>query len=275
MLNFSVNEELCIKCGLCAQDCIAGVIALDEFPKISNEGGCIKCQHCLAVCPTGALSILGNSPEDSTEIKGKMPDAEQMEILIKGRRSVRKYKPEALEPELIQKLMDIAWHAPTGVNSQSVTVTLMEDPEQVKAFSEEVYRRIEDGVKNGTLPQTPISHYFQWAIESRKHGGDMIFRGAPHFIIVSGSKSAPCPVVDAHIFLSYFELMAQTMKIGTLWNGFLKYSVDVLFPDLKEKLGIPADHELGHAMVFGKPAVKYQRTVERGHANIRRVEWKG
>ncbi len=273
MINFEINEELCIQCGLCVQDCVFAAIEMDDYPKMVNESRCIKCQHCLAVCPTGALSIIGNSPEDSSPIKGNIPSEDQMSILIKGRRSVRKYKPEPLDPKVIQKLMDTAWHAPTGVNSQCVHVTLMEDPDHVKSFSDEIHSRIEDGVKNGTLLNTPISHYFEWALKARESGVDMLFRGAPHLMIVSAPKTAPCPVADTHIFLSYFELMAQSMKIGTLWNGILKATVESIFPDLREKLGIPEDHEIGYAMIFGKPAIQYQRTIERGAANINRVGW--
>lgn len=273
MLEFNVNEELCVQCGLCVQDCAFGILEMDEFPRMTNKDGCMKCQHCLAVCPVGAISILGKSPDESTPLKGNMPSEEHMATLIKGRRSVRQYKPEGLDPEQIQKLLDIAWHAPTGVNSKSVHVTLMDDPVQVKAFSDEIYARIEDDFKNGTLPEASISRYFEWAIKARERGIDLIFRGAPHFIVVSAPRSAPCHVADTHIFLSYFELMARSMNIGTLWNGILRTTISVVYPDLREKLGIPDDHELGYAMVFGRPAVKYQRTVERGSANIRRVGW--
>ena len=40
-----------------------------------------------------------------------------------------------------------------------------------------------------------------------------------------------------------------------------------------EKLGIPEDHHIGYMMVFGKPAIKYHRTVQRGDAQVNRVTW--
>lgn len=275
MHGFKVDEKLCVQCGLCVEDCVFGAIELDGIPIMTNPDSCIKCQHCLAVCPTGALSVLGNSPDDSTLIKGEMPSADQMAVLIKGRRSIRRYKPDPLESAQIQKLLDIAWHAPTGVNSQSVHITLMESAEDVKAFSDYIYSRIEKGFKNNSLPDLPIVRYYEWALKARERGIDMLFRSAPHVIIVSSPKSAPTSVADTHIFLSYFELMAQAMGIGTLWNGLLRRTVEVVFPDLLEKLGIPDDHEISYAMSFGIPDVKYQRTIERGPANIRRIGWKG
>lgn len=39
-------------------------------------------------------------------------------------------------------------------------------------------------------------------------------------------------------------------------------------PAFAARLGIPEDHKIGYAMAFGKPAVRYQRTVQHSPANI-------
>ncbi|MBF0327717.1 MAG: 4Fe-4S binding protein, partial [Nitrospirae bacterium] len=74
MIQFRVNEELCTKCGECAADCPAGIICIENYPRITNEEYCIRCQHCLAVCPTGAVSVWGKDPEASTKISGNIID---------------------------------------------------------------------------------------------------------------------------------------------------------------------------------------------------------
>ncbi|WP_320169733.1 nitroreductase family protein [Maridesulfovibrio sp.] len=275
MSGFAVDEELCIQCGLCTQDCVFGLIEMNGFPAIADESRCIGCQHCLAVCPTGAISIMGKSAEDCDSLKGTLPDEDQMSLLIRGRRSVRMYRPEPIAPERIGKLVETAWNAPTGVNSQSVLVTLMDDPAQVRAFSDHVYGLLDVAIRNGTMPDISVSSYLEWALKAKENGVDVIFREAPHLIIASAPKDAPTPTADTIIFLSYFELMANSMKIGTLWNGFLHSILRLIFPELKTKLGIPEDHEIGYAMIFGKPALKYARTVDRGPARINRVEWAG
>ncbi|WP_027722895.1 nitroreductase family protein [Maridesulfovibrio zosterae] len=275
MINFNVNEDLCVQCGLCTKCCPFAAIELDEYPRMADENKCIKCQQCLTVCPTAAISILGKSPEDSTALKGNFPEPEKMATLIKGRRSVRNYKNENVDDEDIKTLLDVCWHAPTGVNSQDVFITLMDDLESTKAFGEEVYRLIGESVKSGQFDDNFKMDYLKLAYTVREENGlDIIFRGAPHFVVASAPADSPCPVVDTHIFLSYFELMAQSMKLGTLWNGILKWAIDGVYPELRSKLGIPENHLVGHVMLLGKPAVKYQRTVERGRANVNRVVWK-
>ncbi|KPJ99375.1 MAG: nitroreductase, partial [Desulfobacterales bacterium SG8_35] len=138
MIQFSIDEERCIQCGECAEDCPAGVISMDDYPQITDEDGCYRCQHCLAVCPTGAVSILGRDPDASTELAGNMPDAAGLATLIKGRRSVRRYSSRDLDPVLIDELLDIACHAPTGVNAQGVLFTVVREGRVMEGLRQEV-----------------------------------------------------------------------------------------------------------------------------------------
>jgi len=49
MLNFVVNKETCTKCGECAADCPARIIAMEaDYPSIASdkEPACYQCQHC-------------------------------------------------------------------------------------------------------------------------------------------------------------------------------------------------------------------------------------
>lgn len=64
------------------------------------------------------------------------------------------------------------------------------------------------------------------------------------------------------------------MNIGTLWDGLAKWAITDIVPEMQKKIGIPEDHQIGYVMLFGKPAVKYFRTVQRDKANIRRVTYK-
>ena len=117
MLNFTVNQATCIKCGKCVTECPARIISMEsgQNPAISqeNEANCYQCQHCLSICPAASISILGRDPKDSLPLTGNLPDASQMELLINGRRAVRNYKPENLEPEILHALLDVACYAPT------------------------------------------------------------------------------------------------------------------------------------------------------------------
>lgn len=270
MLKFVVRQEICTQCGLCAKDCPVNIIDLQTgYPRIGadKERTCIRCQHCLAICPTAAISILGKNPERSRSIKGNFPDPNQMEILIKGRRSIRHYQDENLDPALIKRMLDVAWQAPTGINMRQVQFSVIDDKKNLSVFRDEAYSGLEELIARGQLPEDKA--FFAGFIRVWKEKGvDVLFRGAPHLVVASAPKGGPSPVPDCMIALSYFELFAQSLGIGTVWNGLVKWTINDLVPALRTMLKIPDDHTVGYAMAFGKPGVHYQRTIDKGIANM-------
>jgi hypothetical protein len=100
---------------------------------------------------------------------------------------------------------------------------------------------------------------------------DVVFRGAPHLLIISAGPESVCPAEDVNLALAYFELMAQSAGLGTVWCGLAKMVME-LQPELKAMVGVPEGHYY-YAMLFGVPAVHYARTVQRDTASqVRRVQ---
>jgi len=241
---------------------------MDDYPKIIDEEGCYRCQHCLAICPTGAVSILGRDPDESAPLAGNLPDPVHLETLIKGRRSVRRYTGKDLPRVLIDELLEIAWHAPTGVNNQSVLFTVVRDSKTMGRLREEVMTRLAEKQAAGGFPEGLVGQYLNAAVEGwQEEGRDIIFRGAPHLIITSAPGDSPCPVQDTHIALTTFQLMAHARGVGTVWDGMFMMALAVC-PELNKRLGIPEDHLIGYAIAFGEPVVEYHRTVQRGPALV-------
>ncbi|UCD66077.1 MAG: nitroreductase family protein [Deltaproteobacteria bacterium] len=271
MIQFHIDEERCTQCGECAEECPTGVIDMDDYPTINNEEGCYRCQHCLAVCPEGAVSVLGRNPDASPELENNLPDASRLETLIKGRRSVRRYSEKDLNPMLIDELLDIACHAPTGVNSQAVLFTVIKKGAVIKNLRQEVLAQLTQLHEAEKLPEGFVGQYLGAAVEAWKEGKDLIFRGAPHLLITSAPSEAPSPAQDTLIALTTFQLMAHAKGVGTVWNGMVMMALGVC-TGLAARLGIPDNHIIGYAMSFGDPAVEYYRTVQRGPANVNVVK---
>jgi nitroreductase/NAD-dependent dihydropyrimidine dehydrogenase PreA subunit len=274
MLNFTVDIEKCISCGQCASDCPAMIIAMvDNLPIIPKEleQYCIGCMHCVAVCSEGAAAILGYLPENGQEYSAEnLPQPAAMERLIKGRRSIRNYQDRNVDRGLIEKLLEVASHSPSGHNNRGILYTLIDDKGVLFDLREEAFTALESLVAEGALPDG--MEMFADILEAWKSSGkDILFRGAPHLLIASASDENASPLHDCMIALTTFELYANSCGLGTIWNGLALLTLAELVPALREKLGIPKEHTLGYAMGFGLPALNYKRTIERGMPTVNRI----
>lgn len=272
MLDFIIDQTRCVRCGECAADCPVSIIDLEGesgLPRIPEhrQSRCIRCQHCLAVCPTAALSILGHDPDQCAPVLPQSPDL--VENLIRSRRSVRRFSPEALDRDTLDRLMDVAAYAPTGKNQRRVRFTLVDDP----AVMAEIRVRTMEGIRRAALEDSLPDgmEFFATFLGPYDAGRDIIYRHAPHMLIASAPRDSAAPEADPFIALSCFEIMAQSLGLGTLWCGFARWALQSVVPELGRALGIPADHRSMYAMMFGRPAVRYVRTVRREATGVHRV----
>lgn len=260
MINLVIDKEKCVKCHKCIKDCLTYSIEKDsEGYPIEKDGGknCIKCQHCLAICPTGALSVFGKNPCDSSEIKEIK--SEDVLNLIQSRRSIRFYKDENVSIEHLNKLKEALKYTPTGCNDHRLYFSIIDNKDVMASFKDETNSAVIKAFSNPFI-KLFLSRYKNLLSPITK-GVDVIFRGAPHLIAVSSPKDAPCKDIDPIIALSYFELYAKSLKIGTCWCGFAQGVISKM-PKLQKRLNIPSSHKLSYVMLFGYPEIQYQRTTQ-------------
>lgn len=266
MLNFSVDASLCTRCGLCAADCPSRIItqAGDAIPSIAAglEERCIRCQHCLAICPAAAISILGRQPAQSLPLDAdSFPDFDRMSLFLRGRRSVRQYRDADVEPGLIDDLLRVLANGPTGVNAQRLTFTVIDGRAVMQRLRGEVLARLQAANEAGQIPER-LQYLRQAPTAFAEHGQDILFRDAPHALIVSAPSDIPCPAEDVILTLAYFDLLAHSARLGTVWWGMLKLLLSAL-PDLKPRFGLEPRQRHFYGMLFGIPAVHYPRCVQR------------
>lgn len=275
---FKINEEKCVKCGLCVKDCLTKCLEQDaetNVPKFKEnyEGYCLKCQHCLAVCPTGALSIWGKNPDESFNLNDLNINSNDLLNLIKSRRSIRSFKQENLDAERMNKLKDMLKWTPTGCNFHNMHFAFVDDIEVMGDIRNKINTRLINLLSKPFMKNTPLGKFAVYK-DALIGGEDVIFREAPHMVIVSTPIKAPCVGVDPMIALSYFELYAQSMGVGTLWCGFADACFKFM-PDMSDYIGVPDGYKVSYVMLFGKPDVKYTRATQPEDYKIESVKLNG
>ena len=267
MLQFTVDDSRCTRCGLCMNDCVGYAIRPtgEGLPAIApeHEQRCLRCQHCLAICPNGAISIFGKSPADSRPVSaGSLPSFDQLAYLEQARRSIRQYKQANVDPALLSRLLTTLSYVPTGANACALTFTVIDDFAVMQRFQQQMIALIRATATNRNIPE----RYLPMLEVPDDKLIAQIVRTAPHAIIASAPPAVPTPAEDAALAIANFDLLAHCAGLGSVWWGFLRFFTSMV-PEIKPLLGIPEDHILSAAL-FGYPAVSYARTVQRDDAAV-------
>jgi len=258
-----VDQKTCNKCGICALECPRRIIVLPEggFPQlvVEVEATCNACGHCVAVCPKGSLSHRDSPLKASPKIeKGFIVTAEQVEQLLKGRRSARNFKDKPVSREIITRLIEDARYAPTGHNLQEVEWLVIDDKKELARIEELGIEWLEWVIKN--LPQAAADSNLEEKLERQKLKHDAFLRGAPVLIVAHANKSGLVSLagIDSANALGYLDLAANSLGLATCWAGYV-YIMANTFPPVTKALALPEDHAAYGCMMLGYNKFKYHR----------------
>jgi nitroreductase/NAD-dependent dihydropyrimidine dehydrogenase PreA subunit len=271
---FTIDPEKCNRDGICVKACPAKVIRMgspDEMPAPTPdfEENCLACGHCVTVCPKEAFSLNWLSPEKCLPVRKEISlTREQAEQFLRARRSIRNFKDQPVERQKLAKLLEIACFAPSAKNSQPWHWTVIEAPTEVRRLAGMVIDWMRSVIKQH--PRQAEQRGLVRVVSAWDAGEERICRGAPHVIVVHGDKDYGFGAEDGALALSYLELFAPTLGLGSCWGGYF-YSAVNAYPPLFETLDLPSDHRAFGAVMVGYPKLKYQRLPLR---NEPRVNWK-
>lgn len=173
----------------------------------------------------------------------------ELDVCIKGRRSVRAFTDEAVSKEQIEAVLEAGTWAPSGMNAQPWRFIVIENRELMKYISDET---------KTVLRQMMPDMAKQFQTEK-----DIICYNAPVLILICTEiveqwkqvKYADSVLATQNMFLKAYEL-----GLGTCFMGF----VQVLNgkPEALKKIGIPEGYEMTVPFILGHPKTK-QGTVKR------------
>ncbi len=268
---FDIDPDRCTRDGLCAAECPARIIRLlpsdpRPVPEPDFSSFCIRCGHCVAVCPTGAFRLPWLTAADCEEVRAQdRITPEQAEQFLRGRRSIRTYRDTPVERAKLEKLLGVACQAPSAKNSQPWHWTVVETPAETRRLAGLVI----DYMRGFIAEKPKLAGMFGYVrvVAAWDAGFERICRGAPHVIVAHADKNWGFGAEDTALALSYLELYAQVLGLGTCWAGYF-YSAVNAHPPLFQALKLPAKHKAFGAVMVGYPVHRYRRLPARNRPEV-------
>jgi len=279
-----IDRSTCNLCGECAEICPGGVLVRGDrqiFIDHSSPFDCIGCSHCMMVCPMGSIAVTGRkvTPGDVVDLppRDRRATFGQIEALMLARRSIRRFREEAVPREMIDKVVAAAATAPMGIPPWEVGVTVYYGWDKVRELANDTADAYERFLKffGGPagfffkrLMKKPARQQFESFIlplgrilvEGRKKGVDNVLYNAPAAILFHASPYGD--VADAVIACTYAMLAAEAMGLGTCMIGCLP-PVLARRKDLMRKHGVPEGNVPKLVLILGYPAIEYRRAIRR------------
>ena len=191
-----------------------------------------------------------------------------MERLVVNRRSCRRFRPENVEPSLLDSILSALEAAPTGGNAQGVEFTVIDDRDQTQAIRDTAYAAMEAAAARGVYTHSFNAFFYGKMKESEKtvRKDDLLFCGAPHLFLAHArcvGKWGEDAKADCILATAYFELLCNAHGLGTTILSYPAEVLNELAPRAREMLGIPRDHYTGLIVAFGYPEIPYARGVQK------------
>lgn len=287
----TIDEEKCILCGKCIEVCKDFSLEIRDNKLVTSANplfGCIGCGHCMAICPEGAIEISGREtgfkdlfilPEAS-----QAADYNQLNALLERRRSIREFAEKEVSADIIEKIVNAARTSPMGLPPSDVNVLILGSRDAVRSFGLDFCGYLNDmkwfvsgwflalmrpfwGKANDEMFKGFVKPMFKFFIKKRDEGINMVTYDAPLAMYFYGSPyTDPADPIIAATVAMY---AAESLGLGTCMIG----SVHPLIQNgkrarkFREKYNIKYTSREGLVVLFGYPAIKYEKGIRRTFAS--------
>ena len=283
----AINGETCRKEGLCVRVC-PKVFTQDEagsVPAVSRPEFCNDCGHCLLICPAGAIRHERLAPAGVHAVDdGLLPSFEQVQELIRTRRSIRNFLDRPVERELIGKVIEGARYAPSAKNIQSTQFIVVDDRDVLEKIASTVAGWLGRSAKKLKNPMirsvylmrglTTKEEFTRWVgqfeltARNMERGIDTILYNAPALILFHADKRTRFAEANANLALQNATFTACTLGLGSFYTGYV-VSACAHDKSIPRFLDVPEGHRIYAGLTLGYPKIGFSRWIERNPARIR------
>jgi len=182
---------------------------------------------------------------------------------VKNRRSIRRFKPEPIPDEYVEKIIEVARWAPSGANSQPWEFIVIKEKElkdRIVALIKEQAEHArkmeltrEEGKRMPTVERTAERPGFQDAPVFIVLCGDVRTQEAYPLIAFYSHRDSNFVSSLANTFL-YMHLAAASLGLGSQW--VTSSDLPLVQSQLKQLLGMPRELVIYDMIAIGYPAYK-------------------
>lgn len=182
-----------------------------------------------------ALSSCSSGQKQSQTAVNDALDANPVVETIMARRSIRKYKPMAVEKSKLDMILECGINAPNGMGRQSWEIRVVKSPE----FLAEIDSLNRQFVVSGGADPAKVRPAAY---------------GAPVLIFIANDRTYDLSQVDCGLLGANMILSAQSMELGTCClGGIVRLMNSPQASGLLEKLDLPENYNLLYAIALGYP----------------------
>ena len=268
---FRVDNEKCIGCGLCIEDCFVKDITLIKDKAFIKNEDCIKCGHCIAICPVTAVSTDEYDMNEVTEYTKETFDVKSDNLLnfIKFSRTIRKFKDKEIEEEKLLKIIQAGRYTPTGANVQNVSYVIVHDKiQELRELVLESLNDLAEKIQKNSTDKKKLKYARIWKMmykvfKRNPNKQDSLFFFSKNIIIITSPNE-----LNAGLASSNMELMCNALGLGALYSGFFILASQNS-DKIKKFLNLEENTKIVNCMIIGYPDVKYLRTAPRKESLIK------
>jgi nitroreductase/NAD-dependent dihydropyrimidine dehydrogenase PreA subunit len=266
-----VDRETCEGCGLCAEicheDCIGLVHTAGGAVASVHQPMCSTCTQCIAICPRRALSWDGVPPVAYD--RARLPSPEQLDELLKERRTIRFFKDEMLDRALVEEIVGYGIYAPT--NNYHLRAVVVDDPSVIEALDSIIIRyvwwlynlffrsKIVFQLIHRITPSMQATDKVK--MEGDLARGHTFDRPPPATVFVVGDRRIGLSEASAQYALYNMILVAQAKGIGSRLKGTGQILLD-RSKAARRRLGLGKHEHILGSLELGYPDVKFRNKVE-------------
>ncbi len=164
--------------------------------------------------------------------------------LLVQRRSIRKYRDEAVALETVKAIISESTLAPSSGNEQPWRFIIVNNWEMMKRISDESKKNILARIIAD--PETYAAKYRKM-LENQSFN---VFFNAPCLVMIVGPEKQRNIRVNCALAASYFMFAASSRGLGSCW---VNLGADIQDSTLREELGLPEGHAVIAPLVLGFP----------------------